>query len=130
MGTRSYIGRINKDNSITAIYCHLDGYPEYVGEHLINYYITSQQVDQLLNNGDMSSIGKTIADCEFYKSRGDTDVEAKQYKDFEDFYQSGKASWAEYFYLFNHDFWACWDMDKKRFDFNQLDEEKDEEVDS
>ncbi len=35
MATRSNIGIVNEDGSITGIYCHYDGYPEYVGKMLL-----------------------------------------------------------------------------------------------
>ena len=46
MATRSFIGKLNKDDSITGIYCHFDGYPEHAGRILIDNYLTEQQVDQ------------------------------------------------------------------------------------
>ena len=38
MATRSNIGIVNEDDSITAIYCHWDGYPEHNGKILLNHY--------------------------------------------------------------------------------------------
>ena len=34
MSTRSRIGMINPDGSVSSIYCHFDGYPEGVGKTL------------------------------------------------------------------------------------------------
>ena len=128
MATRSFIGKLNKDDSITGIYCHWDGYPEHAGRILIDNYLTEQQVDQLLALGDLSSIAPTLVECESYSSRGEKGVEAKSYKDLQAFYEAGKSVWAEYYYVFNYDFWACWDSNMKRYDLNTLDSEKDEEA--
>ena len=128
MATRSFIGKLNKDDSITGIFCYWDGYPEHAGRILIDNYLTEQQVDQLLALGDLSSIAPTLVECESYSSRGEKGVEAKSYKDLQAFYEAGKSVWAEYYYVFNYDFWACWDDKKKRYDLNTLDSEKDEEA--
>ena len=128
MATRSFIGKLNKDDSITGIFCYWDGYPEHAGRILIDNYLTEQQVDQLLALGDLSSIAPTLAECESYSSRGEQGVEAKLYKDIQAFYEAGKGPWVEYYYVFNYDFWACWDSNMKRYDLNTLDSEKDEEA--
>ena len=40
MSTRSRIGILKNNGSIESIYCHLDGYPEWVGKKLYRYYIS------------------------------------------------------------------------------------------
>lgn len=120
MATRSFIGKINKDDTITAIYCHFDGYPAHTGKVLIDNYITESQVDSLLAGGDMSSIGSVLDDCIFYKDRGEEHTESRVYPAFEIFMRAGREVWAEYFYLFNHDFWGCWDADGERVDLSQV----------
>ena len=47
MGTRSNIGIINEDGSVTAIYCHWDGFLSYNGKILLNHYTTADIVNQL-----------------------------------------------------------------------------------
>ena len=128
MATRSFIGKLNKDDSITGIFCYWDGYPEHAGRILIDNYLTEQQVDQLLALGDLSGIDPALEKCDPYSARGEKGAEAKSYKDFEAFYEAGKNCWVEYYYVFNHDFWACWDSNMKRYDLNTLDSEKDEEA--
>ena len=120
MATRSFIGKINKDDSITAVYCHFDGYPGHVGKILIDNYITEAQVDSLLAGGDMSSISNVLNECVFYKDRGEKQTESRTYPAFELFFRAGRDSWVEYFYLFNHDFWGCWDADGERVDLSQV----------
>lgn len=62
MGTRSRIGIVNGDATITSIYCHWDGYPECVGHKLINNYQTTDRVRDLVALGDLSSLGDKIGE--------------------------------------------------------------------
>ena len=54
MATRSYIG-VQEDNGISAVYCHYDGYPEFVGKGLLNY-TTLSDVQEHISHGDRSSL--------------------------------------------------------------------------
>jgi hypothetical protein len=66
MATRSLIG-MNLDNGITKIiYCHWDGYPEHVGELLVNDYNTPALITALMELGDLSSLAETPAKCSAY----------------------------------------------------------------
>ena len=60
MATRSTIGILNSDGSVTAVYCHWDGYPEYNGKILSENYDTSDKVRELLAMGSISSLGEKI----------------------------------------------------------------------
>lgn len=61
MGTRSSIGIWNNDGSVKMIYCHWDGYPDHVGAVLLEHYTDETKVRQLLNLGDISSLGKDVS---------------------------------------------------------------------
>ena len=61
MSTRSLICKETPDNKYLGIYCHFDGYPEYVGKTLIKYYADSDKVEKLLALGDLSSLGERLA---------------------------------------------------------------------
>ena len=61
MSTRSLICKETTDHKYIGIYCHHDGYPEGVGEVLINYYNDSEKVERLLALGDLSSITARLA---------------------------------------------------------------------
>lgn len=61
MSTRSYICKENPDGSYFGIYCHYDGYPEYNGAILAEYYSTREKVEELLQLGDISSLHEDIA---------------------------------------------------------------------
>jgi hypothetical protein len=62
MGTRSSIARKNEDGTVTAIYCHWDGYPSNNGRILENYYKVPLKLDTLLSLGDVSSLGAMIGE--------------------------------------------------------------------
>ena len=55
MGTRSTIGVLNTDGSVTAVYCHWDGYPEHNGKILMENYTTEEKVRELIGLGSISS---------------------------------------------------------------------------
>lgn len=58
MATRSFIIRQSNtaEHRYTGIYCHWDGYPEYVGVMLRDHYSNDDEVQVLLNRGDISSL--------------------------------------------------------------------------
>mgnify|MGYP006278995737 FL=1 len=60
MATRSAIGFLEYDGSVTGIYCHWDGYLEGVGATLVQYYNDTEKVLDLIEMGDVSSLDKEI----------------------------------------------------------------------
>lgn len=64
MSTRSRIGIIREANTdrmvIESIYCHFDGYPEGVGQTLIDHWTDPKKVNRLIALGDLSSLGSVI----------------------------------------------------------------------
>lgn len=108
MSTRCLIGRMNLDGSITAVYCHHDGYPlnPGVGDTLVHHYNSSDKVnghlkiDELLKKGAMSSLGDTIEECDFYNDIDDNnEAEQYQFKNLEEY--STEFSDHDYHYYFN-----------------------------
>lgn len=53
MGTHCYIAKQVGPDQYRTIYCHLDGYLEEAGAHLAGHYDTEEQVDKLLDLGDI-----------------------------------------------------------------------------
>lgn len=53
MSTRSRIGILKNNGSIESIYCHLDGYPEWVGKKLYRYYNNQEKIINLIKLGDI-----------------------------------------------------------------------------
>lgn len=95
MSTHACVLRQNQDESVTGIYIHFDGYPDFVGATLRDYYPKQEQVDALIALGSLSSLNRTIAcpeghsfrapapDCSvaYHRDRGDdwSDVMPKRF---------------------------------------------------
>ena len=57
MSTHCFIGVKKGNGSIDGIYCHHDGYPEYVGTILTYKYTTEEKINSLLKLGNISILG-------------------------------------------------------------------------
>ena len=134
MSTRSYIGKVEKDGRVKAIYCHWDGYISNNGRILESSYKDEKKIDELLSLGALSSLGEEIGNkVDFDKRISDTDYyertknqcvsywrdrgeefsihESKNLPEFEKFIK--KIAWdAEYVYLFNNGEWFVWKTSK------------------
>lgn len=129
MATRSLIGKLNSDNTVSYIYCHFDGYPEHNGVILQEHYDTPFKVDHLLALGDLSVLGETIGEkqdfnnystrnnkwCLSYgRDRGESGIEMRTVSQ-DEFFNS--RDYVDYLYLYNNDFeWECfctWDLTPK-----------------
>jgi len=76
MATRSVIAKLDS-KGVQAIYCHNDGYLSNNGKILDQHYTHEVHVNQLLAEGDISSLRDTIADTTFYmRDRGESNKEA------------------------------------------------------
>ena len=132
MATRSTIALEYADGTVQQVYCHWDGYLEHNGKILQEHYSNPFILRDLIDMGDISSLGtivgtkhpfsphegatqKALYDAAmaagattFYgRDRGETGVEAKQFKDVADYYENvcgeeydyilsprdGKAQW-------------------------------------
>lgn len=102
MGTRSFVGVMVGDKC-RAVYVHWDGYLSGVGAELASCYTTQAEVEELIADGDMSSLG------DYYKDRGDKGVEPKEFDTFAEFLEFVTESWAEYYYIFKDGVWYCGD---------------------
>ena len=120
MATRSYIGVRNTDASVDYIYCHFDGYPEHNGAILTEYYSNINRVNELLNLGDLSVLGKFIGEkqdfdkrvvgnCLAYgRDRGESNV-SKKNTGYDELITNQDV---DYVYVFDGDYWEChktWD---------------------
>ena len=61
MGTRARIARDNGDGTVTSIYSHWDGYPDYLGKMLIEHYTEPAKIDALIALGDVSQVRAEVA---------------------------------------------------------------------
>jgi len=123
MATRSNIAIVNEDKSITSIYCHWDGYPEYVGKILLNHYTKPSVINKLISLGNLSQLCENIDPtptidyhtfdnpqinvCVAYgRDRGEKNQEAIVFEDLGEFEDSTKNSWSDYQYLFDNNKWS------------------------
>lgn len=104
MSTRSNIGIENPDGTITAIYCHFDGYVNGVGKTLYEYYNDIDKVKELIALGDISALGYTIDDTIAYHRDREEDFHQYHFEDIQD-YSENAAFDIDYIYLYKDGEW-------------------------
>jgi hypothetical protein len=82
MGTRSTIALEFADGSVSQVYCHWDGYLSGVGAQLEGGYSDPFVLQELIDGGDMSTIGEP------YTDRGEAyeDVQARRYANVDEYF--------------------------------------------
>ena len=127
MATRSVIAKLD-DRGIQAIYCHNDGYLSNNGKILDQHYQNEVKVDNLIAQGDCSSLKDTIEDTIFYmRDRGEENKEATTLKDESALLEFAFESCdAEVVYMFAYGSWYVYDNSNKigdsSYQFIELDE--------
>ena len=110
MATRSLIG-INLNNGITkVIYCHWDGYPEHNGQLLVNNYTSPSAVFDLLELGDLSSLGESPTSSIAYHRDRKEPYEMVEARDVNQSELAGVGAdyGVDYVYTYNNEFeWEC-----------------------
>jgi hypothetical protein len=110
MATRSLIGIKLNDNIVKTIYCHWDGYPEGVGQTLVDHYSTPAAITKLMELGDVSSLGTSIAKCvAYHRDRNEPYgmVEARD-TDASELMSVGMDYGVEFIYVYNNELeWEC-----------------------
>ena len=108
MGTRSTIALEYADGTVEQIYCHWDGYLSTNGQILARHYSDPFKVRQLMDLGDMSSLGERIGtqhafdkapegECTFYlRDRKEQGCKAKKFKDYADYVENHQYEEYEY----------------------------------
>jgi hypothetical protein len=99
MATRSTIAIKHSDGKIYQIYCHWDGYLTGVGTVLTTYYATEELAMDMISGGDMSSLGELHDTCKYYSSRGDSNVEPREFDSLDDFVTNGQTEGYDYLFL-------------------------------
>lgn len=61
MSTRSIIATVTPEGKCKAIYCHFDGYPEGVGQTLLDHYKDQNKINDLIALGGISSLAEEIS---------------------------------------------------------------------
>lgn len=129
MATRSTIALEFADGTVQQVYCHWDGYLDHNGAILFESYQDPFKVRDLIDLGDISSLGPNIGkqhefDCPehikfgtpeyqawsdaksevttFYgRDRGETGCNARKFKDYADYRRN--AQFEEYNYILRKD---------------------------
>jgi hypothetical protein len=110
------IAKLNKDQSVTAIYVSFDSHVMGVGQILINHYQDDVKIDQLLALGDLCRLAPEIGArrtrdrdprypfwCTAYgRDRGETDCDARHYENVKMWLYDGSQ---EYNYLWHDSEW-------------------------
>ena len=123
MATRSRIGVMMDDNTIKQVYCHWDGYVEGVGLTLIENYDSIELAKELINLGDISSLGRVIVTNEphsfdnpakgvtvFYgRDRGDAGTQPA-FVAMDEWLSVEFSSCIDYYYLYNDGQWWVFDL--------------------
>ena len=127
MATRSAIAIKHGRNTIKSVYCHCDGYPEHNGRILQEYWFTPILINQLIEMGDMSSLGATIGkkvefdatpeyiqndfemaisyQCVFYNRDRGENTSSGTFETEADFIEYYDEAGIDYFYLFDNGVW-------------------------
>ncbi len=110
MSTRSTIAMVTPRGDIDAIFCHWDGYPEYVGSILNARYTDERRVAKLMDMGDVDHLGKTLAKCRFYRrdfGDAEEDTRKETHKSLSEAVaaMTAELGWREYLYLFADKRW-------------------------
>lgn len=111
MSTRSWIFIDNgegKSPRFRGIYCHFDGYLDWVGKNLKEHYDSEDKVRSIIEQGDASSIDETIEKCKFYHRDNNEDLNIREFDDLQTMMKKYHDSWAEYCYLFQDGKWKVY----------------------
>lgn len=103
MSTNSTIAMLNENGTVEQIYCHWDGYLDYVGKILVEEYNTTENIKELIALGSISElhgdIDKVVA---YHRDRGDK-LEISVYKSMHDYLENSMCM--EYNYIFVDEEW-------------------------
>ena len=114
MATRSIIAKLD-DKGVQAIYCHNDGYLSNNGKILDQHYQNEVKVDNLIAQGDASSLRDTIEDTTFYmRDRGEKYKEATNLNNETKLLEFAFESCdAEVVYMYAYGAWYVYDNSNK-----------------
>ena len=140
MGTRSTIAMEFADGTVEQVYCHWDGYLSHNGQILFQYYSDPFKLRDLIDLGDMSSLGPKIGtqhafdkapegECTFYlRDRKEQGCKAKKFKNFADY--KARHQYEEYEYILrNVDGKAVWFVAEHGDGYIELDAALEDERD-
>lgn len=110
MSTRSSIAVKHVDGTVSAVYCHFDGYLDGVGKTLIDEHNTFEAAEALVALGDLSTVVKHVS--AYHRDKGESfkAVSPKKYADVETYLTNVPEEIGDngYRYLFENDEWKVW----------------------
>ena len=110
MATRSRIAIENQDGTITSIYCHWDGGIGTNGERLFQNYTTKELASELIELGDISSLGETTEDTVAYTRDRGEDFKQTIFDNTPTLFEDGFENGVKFVYCFIRDgFWLVSD---------------------
>ena len=121
MATRSRIG-IEEKGRVRSIYCHYDGYPEGVGAVLSKHYQDADKVRELMELGDLSTLGAEIGEKQDFRNpnekqdwclaygrdREETAIDSREFDSVFHWWADSLTSWVDYVYLYRDGKWFYW----------------------
>jgi hypothetical protein len=116
MSTRSRIGIQLPDDSILSVYCHYDGYPEFNGVKLQEYFNSYEKASELIDGGDISALwtnagwnNETLSEVGplYYSTRGE-DCPPRHDANIYDYLADGE----EFAYVFRNGEWVCYNRNE------------------
>jgi hypothetical protein len=118
MATRSTIAIQLENGSINQVYCHWDGYLEYNGKMLMEYYNNPEIIKELISKGSISTLNININPskdskhdfnnkeawvCVFYHRDGNEELYIDSFENFEEYSENG--NFEEFNYIFKDNEW-------------------------
>jgi hypothetical protein len=118
MATRSTIAIQLENGSINQVYCHWDGYLEYNGKMLMEYYNNPEIIKELISKGSISILAKNINPnkdskyefnspqkdvCLFYSRDRDEELYIDSFENFQEYSENG--NFEEFNYIFKDNEW-------------------------
>ena len=106
MSTRSSIAILTEDNKIKSIYCHSDGYPEYMGVTLKKHYNNADKAQKIIAQNDCSFLDETIETSQFYNTWRNENTKALVWNSKKEWLAYAGDAGLEFVYLFDGSEWA------------------------
>lgn len=108
MATHARIGLVT-DGVVRSVYTHWDGHPRNMLPRLAAY-TTPEQVNALLDLGDLSAVGSTLETCVAYARDRGEDLNPAELLSVDETRNLCLAQYCGYLYLFGQEGWVeCWE---------------------
>ena len=103
MSTRATIAFRRSDDCYDAVYLHLDGYPDYAGETLKQFFSTRLLVEQLVAGGELRCLDLETGIAERYSKAGAPAVLPTH----EALLEFARNCGTQFVYVFDDGAWSC-----------------------